>query len=203
MTDIQIYISSAAGVLELLVYVLIIRSMRKGVTKPNLAGWVLYTVAMGMVAASSIALGAWQVLFLVSAYLIGQVTIIGLSFKTGYFAFSKFDYASITLSLLGLLLSIQTTDPLYALVLNVGVDALGTLAIARKVYLHQETEDRVAWTLASGVAILNLFAVTSFDVSNALFPIYIVFANVLIAVLSFRRIENAGALANEAMDRGV
>lgn len=202
MTDIQIYISSVAGVLELMVYVLIIRSMRKGVTKPNLAGWVLYTVAMGMVAASSIALHAWQVLYLVFAYLIGQVTIIGMSFKTGYFTFSKFDYTCIALSLLGLLLWIQTTDPTYALVLNVGVDALGTLAIARKVYLHKETEDRAAWVLASGVAILNLFAVTSFDISNALFPIYIVFANVLIAVLSFRNARDTAALANEATDRG-
>ena len=202
MTNIQIYISSAAGFLELMVYVLIIRSMRKGVTKPNLAGWVLYTIAMGMVAASSIALGAWQVLYLVFAYLIGQITITGLSFKTGYFAFSKFDCACIALSLLGLLLWIQTTDPTYALVLNIGVDALGTLAIARKVYLHQETEDKTAWVLASGVAILNLFAVTSFDMRNALFPIYIVLANVLIAGLSFRRVQNTDALANEAMDRG-
>lgn len=187
MSDFQIYVSSIAGILELLVYVLIIRSMQKGVTKPNLAGWVLYTVAMGMIVASSIALSAWQVLFLAFAYLIGQVVIIGLSFKTGYFAFSKFDYACIGLSLLGLLLWIQTTNPLYALILNVGVDALGTLAIARKVYLHQETEDRIAWVLASGIATLNLFAITSFDISNALFPVYIVFANVLIAVLSFRR----------------
>ncbi len=201
MSNIQIYISSAAGILELMVYALIIRSMRRGVTKPNLAGWILYTVAMSMIAASRIALGAWQVLYLVFAYLIGQVVIIGLSFKTGYFAFSKFDYACIALSFLGLLLWIQTTNPMYALVLNIGVDALGTLAIARKVYLHQETEDKTAWVLASGVAILNLFAVTSFDISNALFPIYIVFANMLVAVLSFRHAESSDALANEAMNR--
>lgn len=189
MEHIQVYVGYAAGLLELAVYVLIIRSMQKGVTKPNLAGWVLYTVAMSMIVGSSIALGAWQALWLAISYLFGQVAVIGFSFKTGYFSFSKFDYACIGLSLLGLLLWIQTSDPLYALVLNVGVDALGTFAIARKLYLHKETEDGLAWSLAASIALLNLFAVASFDISNALYPVYLVFANTLIAALSFRRIK--------------
>ncbi len=187
MNNIQIYIGYAAGLLELIVYVLIIRSMRMGITKPNLAGWVLYTVAMSMIVASSIALGAWQALWLAISYLVGQIVVILFSLKSGYFEFTKFDYACIGLSFLGLLLWLNTSNPLYALIINVGVDALGTLAIARKLYLHQETEDKLAWSLAASIALLNVFAVASFDITNALYPIYLVFANMLIATLSFRR----------------
>lgn len=186
MEHTQAYIGYAAGLLEFFVYFLILKSMRKGVTKPNLAGWSLYTIAMIMIVASSIALGAWQAIWLAVSYIIGQVFIIVFSLRTGYFAFTRFDYACIAVSLLSLILWVYTNNPLYALVLNVIIDALGTLAIARKLYLHPGTEDATAWTLAFFIAILNVFAVASFDISNALYPIYLVIANGLIAGLSYR-----------------
>ena len=186
MNEIQPYIGYAAGILGFVPFVFLIISMRKGVTKPNLAGWVLYTVAMAMIVASSIALNAWQSLWLAIAYIIGQSAVIFVSFKTGYFAFSRFDYACLSISLLSLALWIYTRNPLYALVLNVLVDALGTLAIANKLYKYPGTEDTRAWSLSLAVATLNVFAVASLDLSNALYPIYLIFANMLIVGLSLR-----------------
>lgn len=186
MSSIQEYIGYAAGILGFVPFVFLIISMRKGVTKPNLAGWVLYTVAMIMIVASSVALGAWQAVWLAMAYVVGQSIVILVSLKTGYFSFSRFDYACLSLSLFGLLLWIFTNNPLYALVLNVAVDALGTLAIANKLFHHPGTEDTKAWSLSLAVATLNVFAVASFDLSNALYPAYLIFANVLIVGLSLR-----------------
>lgn len=202
MGNIQIYIGYAAGVLALIPYVLFIRAMRKGTEVPNLAGWILYDISMLMIVTSSIALNAWQAVWLAMAYLVGQTAMIGLSFKTGYIAFSKFDYLCMSLSLFGLLLWMYTSDPLYALVLNVGVDALGTLSIARKVYIHPGTEDTMAWSLALAVATLNVFAVAALDIGNALYPVYLVFANLLIVSLSLRREQNTDALAGGVVDRG-
>ncbi len=189
MNNIQAYIGYAAGILGFIPYIFLIISMRKGVTKPNLAGWVLYTVAMIMIVASSIALNAWQTVWLAIAYVIGQSAVIAVSFKTGYFAFSKFDYICIGISLLGLVLWLYTNNPLYALVLNVLVDLMGTLAIARKLYIHPGTEDTKAWTMSLSVAILNCFAIASFDLSNALYPLYLIFANALIVSLSLRKLD--------------
>ena len=98
MNEIQQYIGYAAGMLGLIPFWFPIISMRKGITKPNLAGWILYSVAMIMIVASSIALSAWQALWLAVAYFLGQSLVIVISFKTGYFAFSKFDYACLSLS---------------------------------------------------------------------------------------------------------
>ena len=92
MNSIQTYIGYTAGILGLIPYILLVISMRKGKTKPNLAGWFLYTIAMIMIVSSSIALGAWQAVWLAMAYIVGQSFVIGFSFKTGYFSFSKFDY---------------------------------------------------------------------------------------------------------------
>lgn len=189
MNNLQEYIGYAAGILGFVPFVFLIISMRKGITKPNLAGWVLYTVAMIMIVASSIALGAWQTVWLAVAYVIGQSTVIVISFKTGYFSFSKFDYACIAVSGIGLLLWLYTSNPLYALVLNVLVDLMGTLAIARKLYVNPGTEDTKAWMMSLSVATLNCFAIASFDLSNALYPIYLVFANTLIVLLSLRRVK--------------
>ena len=117
----------------------------------------------------------------------GQSAVIVVSFKTGYFAFSRFDHACLSISLLSLVIWILTSNPLYALVLNVIVDALGTLAIANKLYAHPGTEDTRAWSLSLAVAALNVFAVASLDLSNALYPIYLIFANMLIVGLSLRQ----------------
>ncbi|MDO8603938.1 MAG: hypothetical protein Q7K40_00795 [bacterium] len=189
MENIQVYIGYAAGILGFIPFILLIISMRKGITKPNLAGWVLYTVAMVMIVASSIALNAWQAVWLAMAYVVGQSLVIAVSFKTGYFSFSRFDYWCLSISFLSLILWIYTNNPLYALVLNVIVDGLGTFAISRKLYLHPGTEDTTAWVVGFLVALLNVFAVASFDISNALYPIYIVLACALIAGLSLRRVN--------------
>lgn len=189
MGNIQVYIGYAAGLLSIFPYALLIISMKKGVTKPNLAGWVLYTVAMIMIVASSIALNAWQAIWLAVAYVIGQFLVIGISFKTGYFAFSRFDYWCLSISFLSLIFWMYTQNPLFALVLNVLVDALGTFAIATKLYLNPGTEDTKAWTLSFFIAVLNMFAVASFDISNALYPMYLVFANALIMGLCLRKLS--------------
>ena len=187
MNNIHIYIGYIAGILGFIPYVLLIISMRKGRMKPNLAGWILYTIAVMMIVASSIALGAWQAVWLAMTYIVGQILVIAISFKTGYFSFSKFDYACFAVSLLGLILWIYTKNPIYALVLNVFVDAMGTLTIARKTWLNPGTEDTLAWTLSFLVAVLNIFAIASFDIGNALYPIYFVLAAALITILSLRK----------------
>jgi hypothetical protein len=56
MQSIQVYIGYIAGLLALFPFVFMVISMRKGNTRPNLAGWLLYTVAMTMIVASSVAL---------------------------------------------------------------------------------------------------------------------------------------------------
>jgi hypothetical protein len=187
MQSIQVYIGYIAGLLALFPFVFMVISMRKGNTRPNLAGWLLYTVAMTMSVASSVALGAWQSVWLAVAYVFGNLLIISVSLKTGYFAFTKFDYGCILVSVGSLILWGYTSNPLYALVLNVLIDAAGTFAIANKTYKHPGTEDTKAWTIFFLIAVLNIFAVASFDISNALYPVYLVFANGLIALLSLRK----------------
>lgn len=187
MNNIQIYIGYIAGMVGIIPYIPLIISMRKGKTKPNLAGWLLYSVAMIMIVASSIALGAWQAVWLAITYTVCQFVVIAISFKTGYFSFSKFDYACFAISFLGLILWIYTKNPIYALVLNVFVDAMGTLTIARKTWINPGTESTFAWFLSFLIAILNVFAVASFDISNALYPIYLVFANALITGVSLKK----------------
>lgn len=187
MNDIQTYIGYAAGILGFIPYIFFVLSVRKGKTKLNLAGWSLYTIAMTMIVASSMALGAWQTVWLAIAYVIGQGAVIAFALKEGYFAFSKFDYGCLVVSALGLLLWVYTSSPLYALTLNVFVDALGTLAIAKKTWLHPGTEETKPWVMSLSVAIVNCFAIATLDISNALYPIYLVVANALLVSLSLRK----------------
>ncbi len=181
------YVGYLAGILGFVPYFFILRSIKKGVTKSNLAGWVLYVIAMSMIAISSIALGALQAVWLALAYVVGNTLVIAVSLRTGYFAFSRFDYGCLVISLLSLALWVSTTNPLYALVLNVAIDVCGTFAIAHKLYQHPGTEDLIAWVLAFLVALLNVGAVVSFDLAHALYPLVLALSNLLIMALCFRR----------------
>ncbi len=187
MEHIQLYIGYAAGILGFVPYFFIIRSMKRGITKPNLAGWVLYVIAMSMIAISSIALGAWQAVWLALAYVVGNTLVIGVALRRGYFAFSRFDYGCLGISLFSLVLWISTSNPLYALVLNVAIDVFGTFAIAHKLYQHPGTEDKTAWVLAFLVALLNVGAVVVFDLAHALYPVVLALSNFLIMVFAFRK----------------
>jgi hypothetical protein len=176
-----------AAILPLVATIFYIRSILQGSTKINLAGNVIYIVSTLMIIASSLALGVTSAIILAFGYLACQLTITAVSLRKGYFAFTRFDYLCLTLSFFGLLLWINLNNPLYALVINVLVDALGSFAVLKKLYIHPRTEAPFPWFLAFTAGVINLLAIPAFNLENTLYTYYSIVSSILIFLLALRK----------------
>jgi fatty acid desaturase len=74
-------------------------------------------------------------------------------------------------------------SPLTALIIGLGLDFVGLLPTIKKSFERPDGEDGIAWSLESVASVLSLFAVTTWTVGIAIYPIYLVVANMLITVL--------------------
>jgi hypothetical protein len=178
-----------AALLPLVATFFYIKSILSGYTRINLAGNFIYIMATVMIITSSLALGVTSAILLGLGYLLCQVSVSVAGLKYGYFKFTKFDYLCITLSFFGLVLWLSLDAPMYGLVTNVFVDALGSLAILKKLYLHPETEASFPWFLALIAGVVNLLAIPVFNIENSLYTVYSIASSFMIFALSLRKLS--------------
>jgi len=178
-----------ASLLPLVATFFYIKSILSGYTRINLAGNFIYILATVMIITSSLSLGVTSAILLGFGYLLCQVSVSAVGFKYGYFKFTGFDYLCVTLSLFGLVLWLSLDAPMYGLVTNVFVDALGSLAILKKLYLHPETEASFPWFLAFIAGIVNLLAIPVFNIENSLYTFYSITSSFMIFALSLRKLS--------------
>jgi hypothetical protein len=175
-----------AATLPLIASVFYIRSILQGSTKINLAGNIIYMVATSMIVASSLAIGVTSAILLAIGYLLCQVIITIVSLRKGYFSFTYFDYFCLMISVISLFFWLGLHNPLYTLVINVAVDALGSLAVLKKLYLHPKTEAAFPWLLACLAGVVNLLAIPTFTLENSLYTYYNITASFLVFLLALR-----------------
>lgn len=176
-----------ASILPLVATFFYVRSIREGETRINLAGNAIYILATLMIIWSSISLGVTSAIVLAFGYFLCQITVSIAGFRHGYFKFTRFDYTCVVLSLLGLVLWIIFDSPMHALVMNVFVDALGSFAILKKLYLHPKTEASFPWFLAMVAGVINLLSIPVYNMENSLYTFYSITSSLLIFALSFRK----------------
>jgi hypothetical protein len=93
----------------------------------------------------------------------------------------------LAISLFGIGLWIFTDTPLYALMINIGIDSIGMTAIAYKLFRFPETEDIYAWWWSVLMYSMNLFTIEHFTLAESLFTIVNVITCGTVFLLSFRR----------------
>lgn len=156
--------------------------------KPERAAWWIWFMLNIITFSAQWAAGAsWS-----QGLIVGLVLVTGLlaflSLKFGYGTFSRRDYISISLALLGLVLWRFTKDPLAAIVLVVIVDMLGAWLIILKAWRAPDSEVALNWALSSSGALLAAFAVGEVDLVKLLFPLYVTVADgTILAVVLYRR----------------
>lgn len=182
--DIAWYI---AGFLWFLLYIPYIISIFNGKTRPNLAGWLLYEVAMVLIVISSWKLGVSTTLYPAIVNCIMQFIIILLCFRFGFVRFTYFDIVFFTISGVSIILWKYTDNAFTALILNIIVDASGSASIAHKIWKNPGTETPITWTIALMSGIINTFAITSFTPEQYILPTYIILANLIILILALRK----------------
>jgi hypothetical protein len=165
-----------------------VKDVFKHKTKPERATWWIW-LALGTVAISAqVAAGSTWSLFMVGAQTTAVGVIAFLSLKYGYGTFKRKDFISLLIAMFGLVLWKITSDPLYALLIVVAIDALAVWLTAAKTWKAPHTETLIAWILSSLAGLFGVLAVGKPNFAQLIYPLYILTANSTVTwVIIYRR----------------
>ena len=184
MQNIQEVVGITAGIIGILGYIPYIISILKGQTKPNRATWFIWTLVGGLLFFSYMAAGDKEAMWLPLGYFIGPFITALLSIRYGYAVWTRVDTVCVAAALLSIIPWIWADSPTATLVINVLIDSAGAIPTLVKTHKEPDTEDFTAWLIFFIANTLNLFALTSFNLS-VLYPVYLFILAGWITVLTF------------------
>ena len=174
-----------AGVLALVGYIPYIYSIFKGITKPNRATWIIWTIVGGLLAFSYAAEGDSNAIWLPIGYFVGPLIVAILSIWYGYTEWTRVDKVCLLIAIISIVPWVLSKDATITLVINVLIDASGAIPTLVKTYKEPETEDLTAWAIFAIANTLQLFALSYLDIT-VLYPAYLFFLATGMVVLILR-----------------
>lgn len=159
-------------------------------TKPERAAWFIWTVLILIQFFSQLNKGASSSLWLSGVQAVEITLIFLLSIKYGIGGFSKKDYFALLGAGFGLIIWYFTQEAAFALLITIGIDALGGILTVEKTYHHPETETPILWICSLIAGIFASISVGKLDFILLSYPLYIVAltSSILTAVvLGYRR----------------
>ena len=183
----KLLVGQVAGGISFLAYVLYYVSIVQGRSRPNRVTWVILTVVGVLIAASYYASGARNTMWVALAYTIGPFIAAILAFKYGEGGTTKLDIFCLVACIFSVILWVLSENPVYTLMVNIGIDFLGILPTLKKSFFDPLSEDKLAWSVTMSSNILNIFAVETWTFSIAVYPVYMVIANGLVTAFIFQK----------------
>lgn len=185
MNNIHYTIGIIAGIFSLLGYIPYIISILRGITKPNKATWIIWTLVGALLAFSYTAAGDGNAIWLPLGYFFGPLVTAILSLWYGYSEWSKLDKICLVAALLSVIPWVLSKDATFTLLINVFIDSTGAIPTIVKSYKEPETEDFTAWFIFFVANTLELFAISKWDLSSV-YPIYLFFLAGTIVIFTFK-----------------
>lgn len=176
-------VGQIAGILALLSVIPYLVSIFQGKTKPSRAAYAIWLTIDVIITAGYVAAGARSTAWVFVAFTLTTIVIFLLSLKYGMGGFNKFDLYCFAAAALIIVVWINTGNPLVALYMGLSAKMIGYLPVIKKSYLYPKTENTLSWAMAAVASLLNLFALTSLQLSMVLAPLSTALADTLIASL--------------------
>jgi hypothetical protein len=176
----------AAGIITLLSILPYIVDILRGLTRPNLVTWWLWTLNGGILAFAQYTAGASWTLVVVVAATISTAMVAVLAVPFGQRDYGLLDAVCLVMALTALGGWWWTKDPLAAIVLGVVAEIFAVSPTIAKTWRAPKTETPSTFWLTAFATILSMIASTKFDLANLLFPVYFIAVNTLIAVMATR-----------------
>ena len=173
----RIILGILSGILPIIGTYPYIRDVLRGKTKPHRMAEFIWLVLDAIAVASQLAKGGtWSVIMPAVGTLELTVGFI-LSLKYGMGGTSKKDIAALVLSGLGLVMWYFTNEPLFALLIVVGIDLIGTSLVVIKTYHHPHTETFSTWFLSFIAGLFAAAAVGRWTFALLIYPLSVALGN--------------------------
>jgi hypothetical protein len=173
----QQFFGVLSGALALVATIPYARDILAGKTKPHRGSFVIWTTLGSIAFFTQLAAGAtWSLAFpALDTFMTAFIAL--LSIKHGSGGINRRDVTGLTLAAIGLVLWYFTKQPLLALLITIGIDAVGTTLTVLKTFDAPHTETFSAWLLSSLGGLSAALAVSHWSFALLVYPLYIFLAN--------------------------
>lgn len=168
--------------IALVSYSVYIRDVLARKTRPHGLTWAIWAALNGFIFYQQVMFGAGPGAWVTGAAAVANIIIFILSFKFGEKNVTLFDW--VCLLLVGIFFSIwiARADVTLAVLMAITIFIIGLLPTVRKVYLGKSNETIITFFLNSLKFLLALFALQSFTVVTAAYPVTLFIVNFLFAL---------------------
>lgn len=181
--DYHVWLGALAVIIGIIGYVPYYRDIFRGTTKPHPFTWVGFALVNGITFVAQVITGAGPGAWVSAVTTLATLGIAALAFGKGEKDITRFDWVCFGGALLGILLWRLTSDPLAAVITVTAVDLLSFAPTFRKAYLRPGEETAALYLVSVLKYGVSLFALASFNLTTAFFPVAITLANAAIAAL--------------------
>jgi hypothetical protein len=182
--DWRAVVGTLAGAITLAAIIPYVLDVLRGLTRPNVVTWFLWTLnGLILASAQSIAGASWTLSVLVASTISTAIVTV-LAIPLGQSKYGVLDGICLAMALAAIGGWWWTANPLSAIVLGVLAEVFAVTPTIAKTYRAPETETPITYWVTSLATLMSLVASTKFDIANLLFPIYSVAVNTLIAVMA-------------------
>lgn len=164
-----------------------IRDILKGSTKPNIASWITWTLLFIVATIAEIAAHEYRTALFTASITIETALVVILGFKYGYAKYTKFDAACQIGALSGFLVWWLFNNPLAAVILVVVIDFIAALPTIEHSWFNPNEETWITFAFSGLGGFLALLAITSYNWTSLMYPVYIVLINILITTVILSR----------------
>ena len=186
--DIKITLGVLATVVALVNYLPYLIGVVKQTLHPHAFSWIIFTVITATVSAAQFSEGAGAGAWATGATALTTFLIAGFALRNGGYLITRFDTISLVGALVAIPVWIISDNPLLAVLILTGIEALGFLPTYRKAWRHPQDESQLAFFLTILKYTLALGAMQVYSFTTILFPAaLIIFSTLLIAETYWRR----------------
>jgi hypothetical protein len=175
-------LGTASGILIAISCIPYIRDILLHKTKPQRTTWLIWAVLLTIAFFAQLSEGGTWSLITTGVDWLGVVVIYILSVLYGMGGATRLDKIALASAGVGLLLWYLTNEPLFALLITIGIDFVAGLLTIIKTYKEPETETFVAYMICGTGGLLGTIAVWEWNFSLIIFPLWICLLNYAIGI---------------------
>jgi len=188
MGDYHIWLGIVAVSFGVAGYVIYIRSILRGFTRPHIFTWLIYVIIDGTIFLAQLAGGGGPGAFVVLSGVFANAAIVILAFRRGEKNITSSDWACFILALLAILFWWITNSPLSAVLTLTLANILAYIPTFRKSFAKPHEESVSIWALDVLRFGVSIFALSAFNLTTVLFPATVVISNsVMTSTILLRR----------------